>query len=201
MAPSVEELIKDYEFNPELLQRISVRKFKPPVEIVPPNPSWPSQFAVFKDRINTALGDKALAVHHCGSTSIPDLPAKDVIDIDLVVPDSTDEASYVPLLEAAGFHFLVREPHWHEHRFFCAYEPMLANLHVWSPDSPEVERHRIFREWLLRNDEDRALYVRVKEEAARQTRETGGVTMDYNKRKEDVIREVLRRALKDLGYL
>lgn len=201
MPFSKEEILKDYEFDPTLLQRVAVRKFKPPIEIVPPKASWPSTFTIFKDRIIAALGDKAVAVHHYGSTSIPDLPAKDVIDIDLVVADNTDEASYVAPLEAAGFHFLTREPHWHEHRFFCAYEPQLANLHVWSPECPEVERHRIFREWLLKNDEDRALYATIKEEAARQTRETGGLTMDYNKRKEDVIREILRRAFKDLGYL
>jgi GrpB-like predicted nucleotidyltransferase (UPF0157 family) len=201
MAISKEEILKDYDFDPARLQRVSLRKFKPPVEIVPPNPSWPATFALFKDRIFSALGNRALAVYHYGSTSIPGLPAKNVIDIDLVVQDNTDEASYVPDLEAAGFQFLTREPHWHEHRFFCAYEPQLANLHVWGPDCPEVERHRIFQEWLLSSEEDRALYGRVKEEAARQTREEGGVTMDYNKRKEDVIREILRRAFKSLGYL
>lgn len=201
MAPSREEILKDTQFNPDLLERIAFRPAKPPVEVVPPNPAWPSIFTVVKDRIASALGDKALAIHHYGSTSIPDLPAKDIIDIDLVVPDITNEDSYVPLLESAGFQFLTREPHWHEHRFFASYEPPMVNLHVWGPDCPEVERHRIFRDWLLKSDEDRALYAQVKEECGKATKETGGNTMDYNARKQDVVREIIRRAFRDLGYL
>ena len=202
--PTVEEITKNYDFKPELLDRVAFRKFKPKVEIVPANPDWPSVFEVFRDRIVSALGPQGtrfLAVHHCGSTSIPGMPAKDVIDIDLVVPDSTDEMSYVAPLEAAGFHFLTREPTWYEHRFFCAYEPQLVNLHVWGPDCPEVERHRIFRDWILEHDDDRELYARVKEEAARETRELGQAMMDYNKRKEETVRQILRRALKHLGYI
>lgn len=201
MAPSVEAIVKDYNFKPELVERISLRKRKETLEIVPPDPSWPQVFEQFNSRIVAALGDTALVVHHAGSTSVPGLPAKNVIDIDLVVADITDEAAFVPALEEAGFHFLLREPHWHEHRFFCAYEPQPANLHVWGPDTPEVERHRIFREWLLQNDDDRALYAEIKKEAARQTTETGGVMMDYNFRKDGVIRQILQRAFKELGYV
>jgi GrpB-like predicted nucleotidyltransferase (UPF0157 family) len=93
-------------------------------------------------------------------------------------PPNTDEAAFVPQLEAAGFHFLTRERHWHEHRFFCAYEPRWANLHVWGPDFPEVERHRIFRGWLVAHDKVREVYARVKEETMRETREGGGVMQD-----------------------
>lgn len=204
MAPSIEALLEDYEFKLELLQRVSLRKFKPKVEIVPPNPSWPATFQLFRDRITTALGPQGtgfLSIHHTGSTSIPGMPAKDVIDIDLVVPDNTDEAAFVGPLEVAGFQFLTREPHWHEHRFFCAYEPQLANLHVWGPECPEVERHRIFRDWIVEHEDDREVYAKIKEEAARQTRELGQVTMDYNRRKEEVIRLILRKAFKKLGYI
>lgn len=201
MAPSVEELLGDYKFDESRLERVSFRKSNPPLEIVPPNPTWPQHFETFKSRIISALGDKAIEVHHTGSTSIPGLPAKNIIDIDLVVPDNTDEPAFVPALEAAGFQFLTREPHWHGHRFFCGYEPMVANLHVWSPDCPEVERHRIFRDWLVEHPEDKELYVKVKEESSRATRETGGLTMDYNLLKENTIREILRRAFTALGYL
>jgi GrpB-like predicted nucleotidyltransferase (UPF0157 family) len=204
--PTVEEIIKDYVFKPELLDRVSFRKVTRKLEIVPPNPEWPAIFEIFRERIVSALGPEGsgggfLAIHHRGSTSIPGMPAKDVIDIDLVVPDVTDEKSYVAPLEAVGFHFLTREPHWHEHRFFCAYEPQSANLHVWGPDCPEVERHRIFRDWMLEHEDDRELYAKVKEECARQTSETGGTVMDYNLRKEETIRHILRKAFKQLGYI
>ena len=201
MAPSLAEILKDFEYNEELVERISVRKNKQPVEIVPPNPAWPERFASLKKRIVSTLDDQAVAVNHVGSTSVADLPAKDVIDIDLVVADITNEDSYVAKLESQGFYFLLREPHWHQHRFFYAEEPYFVNLHVWGLDCPEVERHRIFRDWLRRSPEDKAAYRDVKESAAQQTREAGGDTQDYNERKESVIRGILRNAFRDLGYL
>jgi GrpB-like predicted nucleotidyltransferase (UPF0157 family) len=201
MAPSLADILRDSEFIPELVERISVRKNKQPVEIVPPNPAWPERFLSLKERIVATLGDQAVAINHVGSTSVADLPAKDVIDIDLVVADITNEESYVAKLESQGFHFLLREPHWHQHRFFYAEEPYFVNLHVWGLDCPEVERHRIFRDWLRRSPEDKAAYREVKVSAAQQTRDTGGDTQDYNERKEAVIRRILRNAFKDLGYL
>lgn len=127
------------------------------------------------------------------------MPAKDVIDIDICIRDPTDEASYVPALEAAGLQFLTREPHWYEHRFFCCDEPV-ANVHVFGPGCPELLRHRIFRDWIIKNAEDRALYRQTKLDAMEETRRTGGKIMDYNKRKEAVIRDILGRALRDAGY-
>lgn len=197
MEPDIEAILGDYEFNPDLVDRIAARKIPHPIEIVDPDPAWPQLFQDFKARILAALGaSTVLAILHNGSTSVPNLPAKPVIDIDLTVADITNEASYVPQLEAAGFHFLFREPHWHQHRFFAAYEPYV-NLHVWGPGSPEVTRHIIFRERLLSSVEDRELYARVKKEASAETLRTGESVMQYNKRKEKVIREILRRGVQD----
>ena len=95
----------------------------------------------------SALGDRVLTLEHVGSTSVPDLPAKPVIDIDLTVADSSDEAAYVPALEEAGFALRIREPRWHEHRCLVSFAPA-ANLHVWSPGSPEAIRHHMFHDWL-----------------------------------------------------
>ena len=96
MAPTVAELLEDYVHQPELVERIGYREHEPPVEIIAPqNAEWAEAFDALKNRIIAALGDTAVAVHHTGSTSIPDLPAKDIIDIDLVVKDSADEAAYV----------------------------------------------------------------------------------------------------------
>lgn len=201
MAPLVTDILKPYEHQPELVEHIAHRESPAPVEVVAPKARWAEDFNTLKGRIIAALGDTAVAVHHTGSTSVPDLPAKDVIDIDLVVRDSSDESAYVDKLEHAGFKFLLREPHWHQHRFFYAYKPLVVNLHVWSPDSPEVARHQIFRERLLRCPEDKALYFQAKELAARQTRETGGVTQDYNMRKENTIRRILNNAFRELGYI
>ena len=202
MAPTVAELLEDYVHQPGLVERIAFREREPPVEIVAPqNAGWAAAFDALENRIVAALGDTAVAVHHTGSTSVPDLPAKDIIDIDLVVKDAADEAAYVDKLEQAGFKFILREPAWHQHRFFYTYSPRAVNLHVWSPDSPEVARHQIFKERLLRSPEDKALYREAKELAASQTRADGGKVQDYNYRKEETIQQILRNAFKELGYM
>ncbi|KAM0719500.1 hypothetical protein Q7P37_003629 [Cladosporium fusiforme] len=201
MSPSIADILEDFQHKPEGIERIAFRDTEQSVEIVPPNPHWGETFNEIKARILSALGDTAVEVHHYGSTSIPDLPAKDVIDIDLVVPDTTDEATYVAKLESAGFRLLLREPSWHEHRFFASTVPPTTNLHVWGPDCAEVLRHRVFRERLLRHPEDKARYCEVKELASQQTKDDGGSLLDYNLRKQYVIREILRKAFVELGYL
>src|SRR5690348_1335361 len=73
------------------------------VLIVAYNPDWPRQFAAEAKKIRAALGERALLLEHVGSTSVPGLAAKPILDILLVVGDSSDEAAYVPPLEAAGY--------------------------------------------------------------------------------------------------
>lgn len=148
--------------------------------------------------ITEALGDSALAVEHVGSTSVPGLLAKPVIDIDLTVADSRDEQAYVLALERRGFVLVIREPWWYEHRCLRREEPG-CNLHVFSPECAETERHRIFRDWLRCHPEDRSLYAAAKTAAAAETRASGGHTMDYNARKEFVVREIYDRAFRALG--
>jgi GrpB-like predicted nucleotidyltransferase (UPF0157 family) len=149
------------------------------------------------------LGPTALSIIHSGSTSIPGLPAKDIIDVDLAVQDIIEEGSYVGPLERAGFLFLFREPHWHQHRFFADnWEgSFTVNLHVWGPDCPEVERHRIFREWLLKTPADLQLYAKVKRECAAASTAAGESVMDYNLRKEKTIQAILDRAFRALGHI
>jgi GrpB-like predicted nucleotidyltransferase (UPF0157 family) len=167
------------------------------VVLAPYNASWPHRFADFADGIRTALGVKVLDVEHVGSTSVPGLAAKDVIDIDLTVADPRDEADYVPALEAAGWVLVIREPWWHEHRCLGRPASPRANLHVFGPDCPETIRHRIFRDWLRSHDDDRARY----ENAKRAAIPGGGTTMDYNARKQEVIREIYDRAFRAGGLL
>ncbi|KAJ5298538.1 Telomere end binding protein [Penicillium atrosanguineum] len=203
MPATVAQILEPYEEKPKLVERIAFRTVSPSIAIVEPNPEWPQRFEQAKKRIQNALGDLILDIAHVGSTSVPGLPAKDVIDVDLTLRDATDEASYVKLLDEAGFRFLLREPRWHQHRFFVEDWPKAyhVNLHVWGPDSPEVARHRIFREWLLKTPADLELYAKVKREAAEQTVVVGGSVMEYNQRKEKTIQEILERAFRDLGYI
>ncbi|OAQ58596.1 GrpB domain-containing protein [Pochonia chlamydosporia 170] len=202
MPLTPQQIITRIEYDPNGLERIASRNLTKVLEIVEPDPTWPQQFEQLKTRIKNALGDTALAIAHAGSTSVPDLPAKNIIDIDLTVKDILDEDSYVGPLEAAGFMFLFRERGWHEHRFFgLGRDPTPVNLHVFGPDCPEVERHRIFREWLTNNPGDRERYAEIKRVSARESRERGESVMDYNNRKEKVLQEILDNAFRALGYI
>ena len=203
MPATIAEIVTPLADNPEWVERIAHRKKTPPIAIFEPNPEWPRRFVEVKERIQKALGAFILDIAHAGSTSVPGLPAKDVIDVDLALKDVTDEASYVKPLEDAGFRFLLREPRWHQHRFFVEDWPGAynVNLHVWGSNSPEVARHRIFRDWLLKTPADLELYGKVKREAAEQTVGAGESVVQYNYRKENTIREILDRAFRDLGYI
>ena len=213
---SIEDILSPLEDQPELVQRISKRKAKAPeLTIVEPDPIWIEHAQTFISRISAAFDTlqepgsddigqvKTISINHVGSTSVPGLPAKAVIDLDLVLSPNTraSESFYVPRLEAAGFQFLLREPEWYEHRFFVASEPMLCNLHVWGPRCAEAERHRIFRDWLREHEDDRELYARTKRECAAAARESGEGMMEYTDRKNEVVGTILTRAYIALGML
>lgn len=73
-----------------------------PIILVEYDPRWPELFEREANRIMSATGNKALQIEHVGSTSVPGLCAKPIIDMLLVVADSADEPSYVPAMEVAG---------------------------------------------------------------------------------------------------
>ncbi len=160
-----------------------------PVEVVAPDPTWPDQFERARARICVALGDRALHVEHIGSTSVPGLWAKPFLDLDLTVPDSGDEAAYVPALGAIGFVLRVREPEWEEHRMLRCSEP-LANVHVFSPGAVEPLRHRAFRAWLLTHPDDLTAYAALKRDLAMQGFSDA---MHYNNAKAGLIYDIYER--------
>ena len=170
------------------------------IEVIDPDPDWPRQYDALAGRIREALGWRVLQLEHVGSTAVPGLPAKPVIDIDLTVADPGREQDYVPALEAAGFRLRVREPWWHGHRVLRADEPT-CNLHVFGFDSPELIKHRIFRDWLRGNPGDRDRYAAIKRQAAADANAAGEHVMQYNARKQQVIREIYHRAFTAAGLL
>src|SRR5258708_7378686 len=101
------------------------------IVLEPYNPKWPSMYASLERQIRNALGTKALMIEHVGSTSVPGLSAKPIIDMVLAVPDSTDESAYVPPLERAGYVLRIREPDWFEHRLLKS-PAINGNLHVFT---------------------------------------------------------------------
>ncbi len=155
-----------------------------------PDPTWPALFEQLRSAIVGVLGANAVAVEHVGSTSVPGLSAKPVIDIALVVPDSADEATYVPGLERVGYSLTIREPDWFEHRLLNRDWPRV-NLHVFSDGCTEVAQMTGFRDWLRSHPEDRDLYERTKRDLAARTWE---IVQDYADAKTAVVLDIKQRA-------
>jgi GrpB-like predicted nucleotidyltransferase (UPF0157 family) len=155
-----------------------------------PDPSWPLAYADAEAAVRVALGERALTLEHVGSTSVPHLVAKPILDILLLVADSADESAYVPDLEAAGYVLFGREPHWQEHRLFKRRGPDI-NLHVFTIGAVEAERLIKFRNWLRSRPEERERYARVKKELAAKEWE---YVQDYADAKSGVVEEILDRA-------
>jgi GrpB-like predicted nucleotidyltransferase (UPF0157 family) len=170
------------------------------IEVADSDPQWPRQYSALAARIREALGWRALQLDHVGSTSVSGLAAKPVIDIDLTVADPGREQDYIPALEKIGFRLVVREPWWYGHRALRADEPR-CNLHVFGFDSPELVKHRIFRDWLRGNPGERDRYVAAKRKAAAEANARGEHDMQYNARKQQVIREIYHRAFVAAGLL
>jgi GrpB-like predicted nucleotidyltransferase (UPF0157 family) len=136
------------------------------------------------------LGRTAIKVEHVGSTSVPLLAAKPVIDIVLTVPDSSDEAAFVPALEAAGYVLRIREQAWFEHRLFKGPDTNVQ-VHVFTDGSPEVDRMERFRDRLRVDRGDRELYERTKRELAART---WYYVQHYANAKSDVVADIMSRA-------
>jgi GrpB-like predicted nucleotidyltransferase (UPF0157 family) len=179
------------------LQRVTVGDREPhnaPIVLAEYDPLWPAAFRAERARIESALGAGAVSVEHVGSTSVPGLVAKPIIDIVLAVADSADEPSYVPALEGAGYRLRIREPAWFEHRMFCAINVPGAdvNLHVFTVGASEIERMLAFRDRLRRSNADRDWYATVKRElAGREWRHV----QHYADEKTAVVEEIIARAI------
>jgi GrpB-like predicted nucleotidyltransferase (UPF0157 family) len=162
-----------------------------PVVLADPDPSWPTQAAERMAAIRDALGGPVLALHHAGSTSVPNLPAKPVLDLVLVVADPADEAPYVPALEGLGYELRIREPDWYEHRVLRTVGELSVNLHVFGPGCVEVERMLALRDHLRADASDRERYAVVKRELAARDWPT---VQHYADAKSEVVADILTRA-------
>jgi GrpB-like predicted nucleotidyltransferase (UPF0157 family) len=186
------------DYEPQLtteddLQAITIEKVIPhngPITLAEYNPQWPALFAREAARIRAVLGDAAVRVEHVGSTSVPGLAAKPIIDILLAVPDSADEQIYAPALEAAGYVLRIREPDWFEHRLFTGPDTTI-NLHMFTVGAAEIDRMLLFRDWLRANDADRDAYLQVKRDLARRTWQH---VQHYADSKTAIVQQIMARA-------
>jgi GrpB-like predicted nucleotidyltransferase (UPF0157 family) len=174
----------------EELRRVTIgepQRHDAPIALVEYDSAWPVLFAREERRIRGALSSRAIRVEHVGSTAVPGLPAKPIIDIVLVVIDSADEPHYVPLLEAQGYVLRIREPEWHQHRLLKGPDTSV-NLHVFSEGSPEVDRMVVFRDLLRSSPSTRERYARTKRELAQRTWK---YVQNYADAKSEVIEAIL----------
>jgi GrpB-like predicted nucleotidyltransferase (UPF0157 family)/ligand-binding SRPBCC domain-containing protein len=181
----------------EQLRAHTIGELRPlagPIQIVDYDRAWPVLFAQAASRVRAALSRGALQLEHVGSTAVPGLGAKPIIDMLLVVADSGDEASYVPPLEAVGYRLRIREPEWHRHRMLeGTVEGRAVHLHVFSNECVESVRMRRFRDWLRNSETDRMLYERTKRDLAQQDWQ---YMQHYADAKTRVVDEIMARAMR-----
>ncbi len=158
-----------------------------PIVVVDPDEGWPDRYELVRARVLAALGPAALRVEHIGSTSVPGLAAKPIIDVLVVVEDIEDEAAFVPLLERAGFVLRVREP---DHRMVRT-PARDVHVHLYEPDHEAVSAYLDLRDWLRVDADDRALYEGTKRRLATRTWTDMN---EYADAKTDVIVAILGRA-------
>jgi GrpB-like predicted nucleotidyltransferase (UPF0157 family) len=157
------------------------------VRIVEYDPSWPARFEVERDRIGDALGSVARRIEHVGSTSVPGLAAKPVIDVMVTVDDPDADAAFLVPLTSAGYVLRAIEP---GHRLFRS-PARDVHVHLWRAGSADERRHLLFRDWLRENAEDRVRYESVKRELASHTWDDSN---DYAEAKSEVVADILRHA-------
>lgn len=159
---------------------------RPRIEIHDYDARWPERFGEERARVVAAIGPTALRVEHIGSTAVPGLAAKPIIDVLVAVADPDDEKTFRPALERQGYELRVREP---GHRMFRTPERDV-HIHVWADRDPEVERYLRFRDRLRASPRDRAAYERLKRELA--TQDWADMN-DYADAKGPLIAEILAR--------
>ncbi len=182
------------QYTDEKLAKVTVgerEELNSTIELVEYDTNWPVRYHELEDKIRDVLGDLVVLIEHVGSTSVPGLAAKPIIDIVLEVPDSEKETEYVPPLESIGFWLRIREQDWHKHRLLKLND---VNLHIFSAKCNETTRMMRFRNWLRSHPHERDHYEAKKRELAAQIWK---YTQNYADAKTDVIEAMITRASVD----
>ncbi len=161
-----------------------------PIEVVPYDARWPAIFQLWKKRILEVLTEPAPRIEHVGSTAVPGLTAKPIVDIQVSVADLNDESAYGPALESLGIRLRSRDD---QHRYFHPPpgRPRDVHVHVCSAGSGWERSHLLFVAYLRQDASSRNSYVAAKREAASKWRDDRAA---YTDAKNDVIRAIMARA-------
>lgn len=162
------------------------------IEVVPYNENWPEQFAREAEKIKQALGDNLIEIDHIGSTSVPGLSAKPIIDIIVECKDNKDS---VRSFENIGYEYRG-EFNIPFRNYFCKKQEVRFNLHVYEQDNPEIELNLKFRDYLRNNPEARDEYALLKSNLLKEKtsfEKTNSIFTGYNLGKDKFIRKILEK--------
>ena len=157
------------------------------IKVIPYSPDWPKRFEKEKQKIQAALGRYVEYIDHIGSTAVPGLSAKPIIDIQVSVADPDDESKLLLQMQKQGYVLRVREK---GRRMFRTPE-LDVHIHVCKVSSDWERRHLLFRDWLRHDSADRKAYQKLKERLAKEDWRTMN---HYAGAKSDLIREITSHA-------
>ena len=162
------------------------------------DPNWPRAFETLRTRVAAALGDLVVAIEHVGSTSVPGLAAKPIVDLDVVVRTAANVPTAIERLATIGYVHLGdlgipgREA-FNRPSDATDGSPLPAhNLYVCAADGEELRRHLVFRDYLRCHPEAVSEYAAIKRQGARLF---PGDRDAYQEHKDATVRDILRRAI------
>jgi GrpB-like predicted nucleotidyltransferase (UPF0157 family) len=163
------------------------------VEVVPHDPSWRIAFETESKLVSTALGQNVVAIHHIGSTSIPNMPAKSIIDMLIEVNDIDEVDDYSVEMESLGYE-VMGEFGIAGRRYFRKDNREGARthqIHIFETGSDHITRHLAFRDYLIAHSDDAIAYSDLKRSLVEQF---DGDTESYIDGKDSFIKDIDRRA-------
>jgi len=163
------------------------------VEVVPHNPLWREAFEAEARHVGSALGENVVAVHHIGSTAIPNIYAKPVVDLLVEVRDITEVDGRSSAMESLGYE--VMGEYGIPRRWYFRKDDQEGirthNIHAFEAGSAEVERHLAFRDYMIAHPEEAEKYSELKRKLAEQHPQSMDGYMDG---KDGFIKEMDQKA-------
>ena len=164
-----------------------------PVVVVDYNPLWPRQFETLGSRLANVLGGLAVTIEHVGSTAVPGLAAKPIIDIDVLLSAPEDLPSAMAALASIGYQHRGDLGVPNREAFRAPAGDLRHHLYV-CPNNTEYHRHIAFRDHLRSHPEDASAYANLKRELACKFREDREA---YNNAKREFVKSILRKSVKE----
>lgn len=160
------------------------------LQLSPYEPNWSRLFLAEKEQMLVCLGNHILNVQHIGSTSIPGMPAKPILDIGVAVTNFEEAAVCVPLLEQLGYSYKGENGIARRH-YFVKGNPRTHHLHMLEVTSADWKHHLLFRDYLRSNPKVAQAYADLKQTLALQFANNRDA---YQVGKESFIQTVLQQA-------